>query len=337
VSNISQILYKYASKSSATIFIFGLNKKAFDVLINPIEYGRGHISALSFSSNTTAREVHILRIRNIFDRAGIINKLKYTLSVLSLMRELQNLGRGYWFPVPVRIVPIPKGGILLGILSTNEFRTKFPDVKSAGYARVIGESIENNLPRQDLDNWLGLDVPNSISWSKSQITLAQENMSSALPKINIQFLGSANTKKYSKYPSNPIWTDNNKAAIVLEKGVVFCREHITGNIFRYFIGQLQGAKVVAEAEVRCDLIRFQYGFAALADKPFCITLEGKTGDKIFHVPAWLPRPERQLMLALGVRERSLLEKAYRVTGEEFNMLIIERLHRLGCTVRSTRV
>jgi hypothetical protein len=45
--------------------------------IDAIEYGRGQLAALTYLTATTAREVHILRLRSSFDRAGIADKLRY--------------------------------------------------------------------------------------------------------------------------------------------------------------------------------------------------------------------------------------------------------------------
>jgi hypothetical protein len=39
-------------------------------LVDAIEYGRGQLAALTYLTATTAREIHILRLRSSFDRAG---------------------------------------------------------------------------------------------------------------------------------------------------------------------------------------------------------------------------------------------------------------------------
>ncbi len=57
---------------------------AFGASIDAVEYGRGQLAALSRYSATSAREVHVLRLRYAFERAGIANQLRFALIVINL-------------------------------------------------------------------------------------------------------------------------------------------------------------------------------------------------------------------------------------------------------------
>jgi hypothetical protein len=78
--------------------------------------------------------------------------------------------------------------------------------------------------------------------------------------------------------------------------------------------------------------RVIFGFSALVDNPISVIIFTKNGESVFHIGANLPRPEWQLLLALGVRDG----KGFRVQCELFVTIIAERLRRLGCLIRTIR-
>lgn len=302
--------------------------------IDVVEYGRGQVSALTYLSATSAREVHILRLRKAFERAGIVHKLRYSLSVLSLMREAQELGGGYWFPTPLRVVAIDGQAILVGPAPTHELQRHFRGVTRAGYARVLPLPKPLGLPNQKLDDWLGLRVRDSIAWSEAQIAEAQRSMSPAISSGNIQFFSVEPARAPFGSTTRPVWTNDPRSFLLQYQGMVLYRERVADQRFRYSLGRVEGARLTAEGPGLKDSARLQVGLAALAGKPFTVAVTKHDGESVFHIPTNLPRPERQLMLALGAHDVSLPGKAYRVCTDALS-LIIERLQRLGYVVRST--
>src|SRR5258708_18204325 len=102
------------------------------------------------------------------------------------------------------------------------------------------------------------------------------------------------------------------------------------NSFRYFLGRVKAARIVAEVIPLKDTVRIQFGLAALAGTPITVNTDIDGNGATFHIPANLPRSERQLILALGVRDVRIKGKGYRVRGEEFASLVASRLRNLGC-------
>lgn len=304
--------------------------------IDAIEYGRGQLAALTYLAATTAREVHILRLGSSFDRAGIAHKLRYALNVLNLMREVQELKGGYWFPTPLRVVPIEGQAILVAPMSTYELRRHFPSVTRAGYARVCLESDTKTLPKQELDKWLGVEAYKAVAWVEASLRKARDEMGPTIPSGNVQFFSVEASRPAFGSVVKPVWNNEPRAALVSGDGVVLCRERVTREYFRYFVGRVTGARLVAEGPIPRDTIRVQFGFAALCGKPLTVTVTERDNDYIFHIPIGLPRSERQLMLALGVRDMLFPGKVYRAR-KEFVSLIEATLQRLGCEVRVYRV
>lgn len=303
--------------------------------IDPLEYCRGQLAALSYVSATAAREIHVLRLRNSFERAGIGSKLRYSLWALNLMREAQELGGGYWFPTPLRVVPIDEQGILVGAIPTRELQRHFQGVARAGYARVSNRADVQSLPEQALDDWLKLEVRDTVAWSEAQVAGAQAGMGPTIAAASIQFFTVGTTRSPFGAATKPVWTDDARSSLPGPQGVVLCRERVAPERYRYFLGRVEGRRLTAEGPTPWDVTRLQFGLAALAGTPLTVNIVSRHSEFVFRFSATVPRPEYQLTLALGVRDFTLPGKAYRVSNETFSRAIASRLRDLGCEVRST--
>jgi len=302
-----------------------------------IEYCRGQLAALSYVSATAAREVHVLRLRNTFERARIAHKLRYALNVISLMREAQELGGGYWFPTPLRVVPVDGKTILVGPATTKELKRHFLDVTRAGYARVFLPLSTQELPIQELDNWLGLSIRDTVAWAGAEIERARSGMGPTIPSGNIEFFSVGTAWSAVGSIARPKWTNDARLSFSGERGVVLCRERLGQASFRYFFGLVKHARLVAEFPAPRDTARIQFGLAALTGKPCTVTVFPRDGESVFHIPIGLPRAERQLTLAVGIRDISSAGRVYRIRGEAFASIVAAKLRDLGCEVRENRV
>jgi hypothetical protein len=304
--------------------------------IDAIEYGRGQLAALTYLTATTAREVHILRLRSSFDRAGIAHKLRYALNVLNLMREVQELKGGYWFPTPLRVIPIEGQAILAGAVPTRELRRHFPSAARAGYARVCVESDTKTLPKQEIDAWLGLEAYDTVTWIEAKLREARAEMGPTIPSESVQFFNVETTRSAFGSVVKPVWKNDPRAPLASRDGVVLCRVRVGHEYFRHFVGCVDGVRLVSEGPAPSEIARVQFGIAALVGKRITVMVTVRDSDYVFHIPVGLPRSERQLILALGVRDISFPGKVYRVR-KEFVSLIDARLQSLGCELRSFRV
>ena len=68
------------SRQYIDIFSEGALTNLPSASIDVIEYGRGQLAALTYCSATSAREVHILRLRHSFERIGIAPQFRYSLA-----------------------------------------------------------------------------------------------------------------------------------------------------------------------------------------------------------------------------------------------------------------
>jgi hypothetical protein len=297
-----------------------------------IEFLRGQISAHSYVDISSARDVHVLRLRKTFERAGLEKKFRFSLKILDLMREVQNLGNGYWRITPLRVVPINNFAILISSLPTNELLRHFKSVREEGYARIISSSEISGLPRQDIDSWLGLSVQDTIAWCSDLIKSTSQSMQTTIDPSVTQFYTVRSARVCNTAVNEPKWVDDPRFSLVWHNGIVLCRERIARESYRYFFGKLRNNKLVAESLILNNVTRVIYGYTALMGKPITIVKYSKNGITSFHISTNLPRPEWQLLLALGIRKG----KGFRVNLEESVSLISEKLHQLGCEIRTIR-
>lgn len=135
--------------------------------LDPVEFGRGVMVSSAYRSPTLAVQVHVLRLRAAFERAGMVHRFRYVLNVLSLMREVQELAKGFWFPTPLRRVPVGDRALVVGPHPTAELRRHFSEPECAGYVRFTDLDRLEALPSQELRDWSGLDVSDTRSWTSS--------------------------------------------------------------------------------------------------------------------------------------------------------------------------
>lgn len=321
----------------AKIFTNQVSVNLTGISLDAIEYGRAQLAALTYLETTAAREVHILRLRNAFERAGIVHQLRYSLHVLNLMREAQELGGGYWFPTPLRFVPANEHAIVVGPISTRELQRHFPSATRAGYARVCQRVDIGSVPNQNLHDWLGLTEIDSVAWTESQVKSAKSRIGPTLPSGIAEYLAIESKRTLSISIRRGVWVNDLRASYLVSHGLVLCRERLGPERFRYFFGIVEAGRLIAEAPVHEDVTRLQFGLAALVGMPYTVAVSSRDGHSIIHLPPSMPRPERQLVFALCTRDYSFPEKAYRVHNETFTELIIARLKGLGCEVRSVNV
>lgn len=303
--------------------------------IDPVDHGRGYLSAYAYVSPTSAREVHIHRLRHAFERVGIAHQLRYAFRIISLMREAQDLGGGYWFPTPLRVVLVDGHAILLGSTSTRELRRHYPAITTAGYARVIPSSKTIELPTQNLDDWLGQGVEDSVTWAQGQLALGQSTLGATIASARVEYFNVRSISSGATPINIPRWSNDSSSALVSQGGSVLCRAPLGGTAFRYFHGSVRRGRLIAETAIPSDIQRLQCGFAALKKVPLTATMIRSSDGWLFTLPINLPRPERQFILAVGRRSTGEKGKAYLVMNESFALLVADKLRKLGCEVRSS--
>lgn len=294
-----------------------------------LEYGRAQLCCQSYVSATIAREIHVLRLRNAFDKAGIAARLRYAISVLDLMREVQRLKGGYLYPTPLRAISLEETAIVIAPMSTEELKRHLARVERAGYARVLPRSELTDLPCQSLNDWAGFTTLDTRSWAQDLVNKACKEMSATVQPSNVEYYSVRHIPSAAGDRSIPFWSSDARIAAMPRDKVVFCRSRLAQNYYRYFWASVEKGRVVAEAAAPLEINRLQYGISAILGRPITIAFS----DRLLRIFAPLPRPERRLLLALGIRTGSSSGKAYEFRSKEHMHVTMASLQRLGCRAR----
>lgn len=299
--------------------------------IDPIEFARGSLCSLAYVDEQIAREVHIQRLSSAFAKVGISTRLKYALQVLTLLREAEHLGDGYWRPTPNRLVPFPSGCLLISSLTTAELLRHFPSVQRLGYARAVRYSETSPLPFQALDSWLGLERETSVSLPKRMLSMSFGELKPTNISGNVQYF---DVEKRHGLAYSPRWIPMPPKELKTPGSLALCRQKLSPFHIRYFIARYVNEGVIAESDELFEPARLAYGLAAACGKPLSISFRDDGEATTFEFDGALPRSERRLLLAVGTRDQnSQRMKSYRVAQRAAGMLLHNRLAALGASLR----
>jgi hypothetical protein len=300
---------------------------AFAASIDAIEFGRGHLSALAWVNTNAAREVHVLKLRKAFDRAGIAPKLRFALGALASMQEVQSLPSGYWLVAPVRRVDLNDLSIVVSAAPLSELKRHFPSARQAGYARLAQGSELEALPRQAREQWMRKPPLEALNWLQAALTTAKQLMG-ATTTGEVEFFAVVAKGGFGNIAG---WTPSPHLRCDVD-GVVLCRERIAGRR-RYFLGTCIRGRVVTEAPIPEDLARLCIAMAAATDRKLTVVCASAAEHSAFHIPFWLPRAEHQLMLALTKRQSAQMTKTYHLSENSLKQLLVQALQHMGCGLR----
>ena len=138
------------------------------------------------------------------------------LNKLELIREVQNLGRGYFLPTPLRLLELPSGDVLVigGLPTLDAQKVLGTMLKSAGLARVseiaaLPAALKNHSDAwQSLRNWLGIES-SLANWTEKYLAAALKDLrasSSEIGAFEVYFPeGLATKPQYFRWCEGKSW------------------------------------------------------------------------------------------------------------------------------------
>lgn len=254
------------------------------------------------------------------------------MRILALLREAEHLGDGFWRPTPNRLVHFPDGCLLISPVATRELQRHFPTAERLGYARAVDASEAIGLPSQALDGWLDPGLPISPDLVQRMLSMSFGELKPTHLTGSVQFFDVESQRDSTYFPR---WSSKPPQQLKTQGSFAICRQHLSPFQTRHFIGRLAGEKVVAESDESFDPARLTYSLAAACGKPLCISTRDDGESTIFDLRSPLPRAERRLLLAIGIRERNTSSRSYRVRRGPLTMLLHGKLAALGASLRKT--
>ena len=268
-------------------------------VIDPLEFARGTLCALSFFATDTARETHVTRLQDQFERAGVAASMEAALGTLHFLREAEPLGGGYWIPAPTRKVDLDgERCLLVGVQPTTELRRHFGSVRRAGVGRVVDAKEVVGLPKQSLAAWRGNDGSDASSWARTTIELAMQQLAPSIVSDGMEAFGTRSGKGAAARQREPAWLQAGDSDACTWRGVGLFRARTSATRYRYFLGQYEGKAAFLEGPPARDSLRMQFGLAALVSRTLTIKMASSQLAVSVSLPLSAPTSLRRLLAAL---------------------------------------
>jgi hypothetical protein len=264
-----------------------------------LELARGALAALSYVSPTVSRDVHVTRLRDKFDKAGIAESMHEALATMQFLREAEALDGGYWTPAPTRAVALTdQTCLLVGVPPTLELRRHFEGVRRAGSGRVVAASRAARLPHQPLESWNGADGRGAMTWAELSTHAAADQLAPSIAVDGLETFGTRSFVVRGTRRSEPAWLAAGEPGACTWGGVGLYRARTGTARHRYFFGKYDKTSRFFEGPLAKDSLRVQYGLAALQGRPLTIEIWSGQGAARIALPLGAPIPVRRLLTAL---------------------------------------
>ena len=296
-----------------------------------LETARSWLATLSFVSPTVSREVHVTRLRDKFERAGISQLMQDALETIHFLREAESLDGGYWTPAPTRAVALDDlTCLLVGVQPTSELRRHFEGVQRAGSGRIVATTRAANVPRQSLESWSGSDGLSSSAWVQLSATTAIEQLTPSVAAEGLETFGTRELVGRGTRRNEPTWLPAGDHDACNWRGVGLFRARTGGKRHRYFYGRYEKTSAFFEGPPAKDSLRVRYGLAAMLGRPLSIVISSGHGTARIALPLSAPTSVRRLLTALCAADPTSFGRGWTCGEPALLPALRASLEDLGC-------
>ncbi len=245
------------------------------------------------------------------------------LDDLNAIGDIENLGRGFWLPAPMRVIKLDDTrSLLVGGVPTADLPL---DIRSTimlmGVARTVPtarfySASDNAIWHQSLTSWLG-DTRELVSWTRH--ILKEPLQDYAGDDDSYQFYApklpqSRGQAQYFRWEDSPD---------LLEDDIYLVRIRVKGRPRHYSLAKLQGHRIVAFRELprSVELRRLLYGLDLLAHNPVYVKCLRETTDTRFIIKSTVPQSLHRLLVAVGTYEPPPPGKHFPITWRVANNMV----------------
>lgn len=298
--------------------------------VNLLEFVRGALYSLSASSLNGGGEVHVSRIRGVFEKIGAPSLQRLGLRLLNLFREAEPLFGGYWAPTPFRVLEVADQRVFIGAMPTT--LGSLGKVEYEGLCRLLTPDVAAQFPRQNVENWMGgrPASPNMLIADFVQSHGFKSGLMTHPPGLEfLEFvrIGGGGGRRFY-WGQRPI-------SVLAKHSIAVCRQKHAGS-YRYFSGDLRSGKVISEAPFEQAVDRLAFALASQAGVPVIASVFAGEASVEIAVAERLPTPEYRLALLLS---RQIVRRG---AASVFHLApklapaLISHLTALGCVLETRK-
>lgn len=287
------------------------------------EIVRASVCALSRKDETTARPVHIGRIRAFCSRYGVgSDDVMEGLRTIALLKEVLRLPNGYWLPAPFRTVFIGNRCALLSPETTARLAQFYPIARTFGHLRCSSVAV-TELPNEPFSEWVNAPTETK-KWAQVILRDAEASKQTLVGTISGSYWGYVDTRTRSAWS----W----RQAVIPTDLPLDGMWHLCQSTKPRFPFLARRLSKTDSREASCrnsDVRRLQFALAALNNRPIRGILAHSRNSITLHIP--LPREERRLLAALAQNEINGARAIYTIAPCD-SSAICNVLDRLGITM-----
>jgi hypothetical protein len=253
---------------------------------------RAALCSLSYVSPQEAGPVHVLRLRSCCERLGLSESIHELLVDLELMREVQDLGAGYWIPTPTRTVRLPGCKLIISANSTRELeRLLGIRVELGGIGRTVSTEQPTAMPEEATVEWIG--SPTNLSqWTQDIVDRARSGMQPTVhPDERVEVYAPWLLTTGARWGSVEDVRDSEP-----DEPFVCRAAGRTGR--RWFFARIKGARIVEEYAIDDHWLRLLYGLDLRHGTSARMTIRCEAGRDSILLRAPIPQEERRVLIAL---------------------------------------
>jgi len=296
--------------------------------LDPLEFARGTLCAMSFVATEMSRETHVTRLGDQFERAGLAESMDDSLNTLRLLREAEPLDNGYWIPAPTRVVELAdEYCLLIGPQPTAELQRHFASARRVGAGRVVGREDVPDLPLQALADWRGSDGHDASAWARSTIRLSMEQFAPSVIGDGLEAFG---TLAGNGRRPEPAWVQPGDSAACTWRGVGLFRARTGAARYRYFLGRYRREATFLEGPKVRESLRMQFGLAALQNRSLTVNITQTEGAAAIALPLRAPATLRCLLVALCDAEPRSFGRVWVCSDSRYLPVLLTALLELKC-------
>lgn len=298
-------------------------------VIGELDALRAILSAFSHRVGESCAPVSTGSIQHELRRRNRNPELAARLREIGEVRDVQDLGRGFWLPVPTHVVRLGGASLVVSGLPNQELARRF-SIKPFGFgvSRLLREETKDSegLPHSPLQEWIG--VPKfTADWTRDWIASTKRHVPFGIDGADV----------YRSWINRPgrrwaLMCDNTPD----RDGTYMGRVRATDGRFSYFMLGFHKRKATSLQEVPSDLdtiLRLQFGLRSLHANPNWFESPSGGPDKTIELPL-LPSAETRLLKAVGLVRTSASGYGLTVSLPEFaTSSVFSCLAALGLVLR----
>jgi hypothetical protein len=254
---------------------------------------RAYLSALS-NRGDDASPVSVIALQHALRRRAVSAAASELLNTLCMVKDAQDLGRGFYLPAPSHLVLLEGFALVISGLPTQELeRTHGCKATVAGSSRVLNDPQTQSLglPTSLFSDWL--EAPKSTTeWTRERLRTARF--------VEPHGLEGCETFQSSAVRSSSRWQPFNEQVLPQTGKVLLRHRGRTGQTNHYLL-RVSDGRVAGMSELPHnpdDARRMQFGLRALENDPARFRLATNDHATVISLPR-PPKAEERLLTALG--------------------------------------